>query len=83
MPPTRTWFNLLSQCRLDKLNNKSIMWRVGVLLVVVLSLGAEGFVPLIDGGKTMPKMYDAYFNDQIAKQASTAVSKAISDGKVT
>ena len=39
-------------------------------------------VPFIDGGKGMPKLYDGWFNDQIAKQASTAVSKAISAGKV-
>jgi len=39
------------------------------------------FVPLIDGGKDMPKLYDGWFNDQIAKQASTAVAKAISSGK--
>jgi len=31
----------------------------------------------------MPKLYDGYFNDQIAKQASTAVSKAIAAGKVS
>ena len=30
----------------------------------------------------MPKLYDGWFNDQISKQASTAVSKAISAGKV-
>ena len=29
----------------------------------------------------MPKLYDGWFNDQIAKQASTAVSKAIAAGK--
>lgn len=29
----------------------------------------------------MPKLYDGWFNDQISKQASTAVSKAISAGK--
>ena len=59
------------------------MWRGGVLLAVVFPVAAQAFVPLIDGGKSMPKLYDAYFNDQIAKQASTAVSKAIADGKVT
>ena len=40
-----------------------------------------GLIPLIDGGKGMPKMYGGYFDEQIAKQASTAVSKAISAGK--
>ena len=29
----------------------------------------------------MPKLYDSYFNDQISKQAATAVSKAIAAGK--
>jgi len=41
----------------------------------------SAFVPMIDGGKDMPKLYDGWFNDQIAKQASTAVAKAISSGK--
>jgi hypothetical protein len=50
-------------------------------LVLILSV-AEAFVPFIDGGKGIPKLYDGYFNEQIAKQASTAVSKAISAGKV-
>ena len=42
-----------------------------------------GFVPFIDGGKEMPKLYDGWFNEQIAKQASTAVSKAIRAGYVS
>lgn len=29
----------------------------------------------------MPKLYDGWFNDQIAKQASTAISKAVGAGK--
>ena len=37
-------------------------------------------IPLIDGGKGMPKLYDGWFNEQVAKQASTAVSKAIAAG---
>ena len=31
----------------------------------------------------MPKLYDGWFDDQIAKQASAAVSRAISAGKVS
>ena len=31
----------------------------------------------------MPKLYDSWFNDQIAKQASSAVARAISAGKVS
>lgn len=38
-------------------------------------------VPFIDGGKGMPKIYDGWFNEQVSKQASTAVSKAIAAGK--
>ena len=44
---------------------------------------ANAFVPFIDGGKTMPKLYDGWFNDRIPKQASTAVAKAMADGKVS
>jgi hypothetical protein len=55
------------------------MWKA---LVILASLPvASALIPLIDGGKGMPKLYDGYFNDQIAKQASTAVSKAIAAGK--
>jgi hypothetical protein len=39
------------------------------------------FVPFIDGGNGIPKLYDCYFNEQVAKQAATAVSKAIAAGK--
>lgn len=42
---------------------------------------SDGFVPLIDGGTKLPKLYDAWFNDQIAKQASTAVAKAVAAGE--
>lgn len=56
-------------------------FRLSFVLVVIALHHACAFVPLIDGGKEMPKLYDAYFNDQIAKQASTAVSKAIAAGK--
>jgi hypothetical protein len=57
------------------------MWRA-VLILSACQL-ASAFVPLIDGGKGMPKLYDAYFNEQIAKQASTAVARAIGAGKVS
>lgn len=42
---------------------------------------AEALVPMLDGGKGIPKLYDGWFNDQLGKQASTAVSKAIAAGK--
>ena len=50
-------------------------------LISILSV-TEGFLPFIDGGKGMPQLYDGWFNDQIGKQASTAVSKAMAAGKV-
>jgi aconitase B len=51
-------------------------------VALLASQNVVAFVPFIDGGKDMPKLYDGWFNDQIAKQASTAVSKAIGSGKV-
>ena len=55
------------------------------LLVVLLTLAfpSEAFVPLLDGGKEMPKLYDGWFNEQIVKQASTAIGKAVGAGKVS
>jgi hypothetical protein len=38
-------------------------------------------IPFIDGGKSIPKLYQGYFDEQIAKQAASAVSRAISAGK--
>jgi hypothetical protein len=49
---------------------------VGFLPSLVLA-----FVPFIDGGKGMPKIYDGWFNEQVSKQASAAVSRAIAAGK--
>ena len=40
-------------------------------------------VPFIDGGRGMPKIYDGWFNEQVSKQAATAVSRAIGAGKTT
>jgi hypothetical protein len=58
-----------------------------LLLVLLLILGtcdvSLAFIPFLDGGKSMPTLYDGWFNDQIVKQARTAVSKAISAGKVS
>lgn len=51
-----------------------------VFILTATSPFVVSLVPFIDGGKGMPKLYDGWFNDQIAKQASTAVSKAISAG---
>jgi hypothetical protein len=43
-------------------------------------LQVAAFVPFIDGGKNIPKLYEGYFNEQIAKQAGSAVSRAIGAG---
>ena len=51
-------------------------------LILLLPL-TNAFVPFIDGGKGMPKLYDAWFNEQICKQASTAIGKAIAAGNVS
>eukprot|EP00544_Gedaniella_sp_CCMP2646_P007005 CAMPEP_0202479946 /NCGR_PEP_ID=MMETSP1361-20130828/126_1 /ASSEMBLY_ACC=CAM_ASM_000849 /TAXON_ID=210615 /ORGANISM="Staurosira complex sp., Strain CCMP2646" /LENGTH=293 /DNA_ID=CAMNT_0049107321 /DNA_START=43 /DNA_END=924 /DNA_ORIENTATION=- len=51
------------------------------ILLVSMVCQVACLIPLIDGGNKMPKMFECYFNDQIAKQASTAVSKAITAGK--
>ncbi len=50
--------------------------------LLLLPLTTHAFVPFIDGGKGMPKLYDAWFNEQICKQASTAIGKAIAAGNV-
>lgn len=55
---------------------KALLW-----LSVLTPSHVFGLIPLIDGGKGMPKMYGGYFDEQISKQASTAISKAISAGK--
>ena len=52
-----------------------------VALIVLLADVVSAFVPFIDGGKEMPALYKGWFDEQIAKQASTAVGKAVSAGK--
>lgn len=51
------------------------------LLLSTLPLASHGLIPLLDGGKGMPKMYGGYFDEQIAKQASSAISRAVSAGR--
>ena len=41
----------------------------------------QAFAPFIDGGKEIPSFYNSWFNDQIGKQAASAVERAISAGK--
>jgi hypothetical protein len=50
-----------------------------ILSILFLPL-SSAFIPLIDGGKGIPKLYEGYFNDQIAKQAASAMSRAITTG---
>mmetsp|Transcript_98995 Transcript_98995/g.285692 ORF Transcript_98995/g.285692 Transcript_98995/m.285692 type:complete len:293 (+) Transcript_98995:178-1056(+) len=50
---------------------------IASLLLVQQSLA---LVPFIDGGKGMPKLYNGWFNEQVSKQASSAVSRAIAAG---
>ena len=57
-----------------------------LVALVTVALGVairsvDALIPLIDGGKGIPKIYGGYFDEQIAKQACTAVSKAIAAGK--
>jgi hypothetical protein len=54
-----------------------------VFFLIVLPIVVNGLIPLLDGGGTkMPNLYKSWFDDQIARQASTAISKAIGAGKV-
>mmetsp|Transcript_1835 Transcript_1835/g.2639 ORF Transcript_1835/g.2639 Transcript_1835/m.2639 type:complete len:289 (+) Transcript_1835:75-941(+) len=52
-----------------------------ITLYLLLIPFSNAFVPFIDGGKGIPKLYEGYFNEQIAKQASSALSRAIGAGK--
>ena len=53
-----------------------------VLTVLLLAVSrVEALIPFLDGGKDIPKLYNGYFDSQIAKQAATAVGAAISSGK--
>jgi hypothetical protein len=49
--------------------------------LIIRLLGTTALIPFIDGGKGIPKIYQGYFDEQIAKQACTAVAKAIAAGK--
>ncbi|KAL7482474.1 hypothetical protein ACHAW6_008149 [Cyclotella cf. meneghiniana] len=50
------------------------------ITTLLLSGSTSALLSIIDGGKSMPKLYDGWFNDQISKQASSSISKAISSG---
>jgi citrate lyase alpha subunit len=51
-----------------------------MLLLALLLPSASALVPLLDGGKQMPALYNGWLNEQIAKQASTGVANAIAAG---
>ena len=51
-------------------------------LLFAVASPTSAFIPLIDGGKGMPKLYDGWFNDQISKQAASAVGRAVAARKV-
>ena len=55
---------------------------LGIFALLSFAFEARALVPFLDGGSKMPQLYDGWFNDQISKQASAAVSKAVSAGKL-
>jgi hypothetical protein len=54
--------------------------KTSLLIAVVVPCYVSALLPLIDGGKQMPKLYDGWMNEQIAKQASTGVANALAAG---
>jgi methionine salvage enolase-phosphatase E1 len=61
------------------------LWLLAALVLMVVSSPdhqVQALIPFLDGGKDIPKLYNGYFDSQIAKQASTAVRAAISSGKI-
>jgi hypothetical protein len=67
-------------------NHKNrIFAQLGMMKLLLLTsfLAQQGLalIPFLDGGKGMPKLYDGWFNEQVSKQAASAVSKAIAAGK--
>jgi hypothetical protein len=56
-----------------------MMTRSLLILLVTVPL-AQALIPMIDGGTEIPVFYKSWMDDRIAKQAATAVQKAISAG---
>jgi hypothetical protein len=58
---------------------------IGFIVVLLVSTPRTAvvyaLVPFLDGGKGMPKLYNGWMDEQIAKQARTAVGKAVAAGK--
>lgn len=50
------------------------------LLLLVQPTPTTPLIPLLTGGKSMPTLYTGWFNDQISKQCSASISRAISAG---
>ena len=66
----RTWASALA------------FWMFLAALALCINVsGVEALVPFLTGGSDIPKLYGGYFDQQIAKQAATAVGAAISKGK--
>lgn len=61
--------------------SNSIVVSFVFVATLLLATTTNALIPLLDGGKDIPKLYQGYFNSQIAKQAATAVGAAISSGK--
>jgi len=55
--------------------------QLSVIIIAFLPYNALSFFQF-GGGNSMPKLYDGWFNGQIAKQAQASVSKAIASGKM-
>ncbi|VEU45054.1 unnamed protein product [Pseudo-nitzschia multistriata] len=58
----------------------TLVWAL-VSALALSSSFCHALIPFLDGGKDIPKLYNGYFDSQIAKQVSTAVGAAISSGK--
>ncbi|KAL3772932.1 hypothetical protein ACHAWO_001131 [Cyclotella atomus] len=50
------------------------------LLLLLQPTPTTPLIPLLTGGKSMPTLYTGWFNDQISKQCSASISRAISAG---
>lgn len=67
---------------LENCNSIVALFFLGSLTCVLYRTSLHLYLYIFcSGGKGMPKMYGGYFDEQIAKQASTAVGKAIAAGK--
>jgi hypothetical protein len=59
----------------------SLMLSLVLALLLAAPYCSSALIPLIDGGKDIPVLYNGYFNEQIAKQAASAVQNAVAAGK--